>query len=130
MTVRGGDIQPGAAHAGIRVRDGLPDDPIQLFVEAGTAFGGTIAAIETDDNALVHMISYSKPKNLPLWLRSAGIKQQEEVIRDLGGYQTPIATPDNTALDSQYDANEINIIQNMRTRINELENRLMKAGIL
>lgn len=58
----------------------------------------------------------------------------EEVVRDLGGYQAAVTAPDNTTLGTTFNNQEretlVNVINNMRARINDLEARLMLAGLI
>ena len=44
--------------------------------------------------------------------------------------QNPLSAPDNTTLNPLYDASTAAVIENMRTRINELEARMRALGLL
>jgi len=121
------------------VTSGAEGGTLRFSVADTLSAGGLINYIELKGNTQQVLIQ----KNLVLTdtdivlSAGTGTKIGTTAVQKLGFYgalpvmrQTALAAADNTVIDAVYGATEEAVINNMRTRINELETRLQSYGYL
>ncbi len=135
VTLRATELQAATSgvrqNVGLEVTGGSINDPIQVFLESGVYFRGGDYPIVTDDGALIHALNYyQSPALTNLWRNLGGTKTIEQGVRDLGRRQASLTVGASATIDATYDAQEAAMIANVRARLNELELRLERAGII
>jgi len=135
ITLRATELQAATAgvrkDVGLEVTGGASNDPIQVFVESGVYFRGGDYPIRTDDGALIHALNYYQPPGLTnLWLNLGGTKTIDQVVRDLGKRQSALTAASVSTVDSTYGAEESAVIGNVRSRLDEVDLRLKRTGLL
>lgn len=129
VTLRNLELQSDAAAPCLEVKGGTVTSPINVFVESGLNFRSGVVAIETDDYAVVHAVSYSSGITT-FYDNLGGVKPQEQVVRDLGSYKNALTASVSSIVDDTYGAEERDTLNNLRARVNEIEDRLQFSGLL
>lgn len=133
VSLRGVVIQAGSSRLALEVKNNggaLSNPPMLVTLESGVYFSSGSVAIETDDDALINAVNYASALPSTSFYQSTGSKTVEQVVRDLGSYKAALTAAKTNDVILGYNNGEKVVIENVRARVNELEDRLRKAGLI